>query len=115
MKKIRKMIPWLALALFITACESNVEEDDMMVEGCETEISYASVISPLIDSKCMPCHNGDGSNPTAPDLTTYNLVKAAAGRIRAATQSGAMPQGGSLTQGQKDAIKCWVDAGALNN
>ena len=82
---------------------------------CENTVSYSATIRPLIDVKCMPCHNGDGNEPFAPDLTTYPLVQSIAGLIKDVTQSRRMPKEGSLTDSEIAAIKCWVDNGSLNN
>lgn len=105
----------VGLALIMASCEYNVENDDVMIDPCETEVSYSTTIRPLIDSNCMPCHNGDGNTPFAPDLTSYNSVQGIAGLIKDVTQSGRMPKDGTLTESEKDAIKCWVDNGALDN
>ncbi|EAR02584.1 c-type cytochrome [Maribacter sp. HTCC2170] len=115
MKKIQLFITITALAFVLSSCEYNVENEDVVIDPCETEVSYGNVIRPLIDSNCMPCHNGDGNTPFAPDLTNYNSVQGIASLIKDVTQSGRMPKNGSLTEVEKDAIKCWVDQGALNN
>ena len=102
------------MALTLLSCEYNVENDEIQV-ACDTPVSYGTTIRPLIDVNCMPCHNGDGSEPFAPDLTTYNLVAGIAGLIKDVTQSRVMPKEGSLTNTEIAAIQCWVDEGALNN
>ena len=63
----------------------------------------------------MPCHNGDGSIPNAPNLTTYQGVESIAELVKDVTQSRRMPQDGTLTNAEIASIKCWVDNGALNN
>ena len=114
MKNI-KLFTIVTLALILASCEYNVENEDVVIDPCETVVSYGTTIRPLIDANCMPCHNGDGNTPFAPDLTTYNSVQGIAGLIKDVTQSGRMPKEGSLTEVEKDAIKCWVDNGALDN
>jgi SprB-like repeat protein len=76
-------------------------------------VSYAQSIEPIIMNNCAVtgCHNGS----QFPDLQSYENVKSNSARIKEFTQSGFMPQSGSLTQAQKDAIACWVDDGAKNN
>ena len=108
------LITFSAMALTLLSCEYNVENDEIQV-ACDTPVSYGTTIRPLIDVNCMPCHNGDGSEPFAPDLTTYNLVAGIAGLIKDVTQSRVMPKEGSLTNTEIAAIQCWVDEGALNN
>ena len=104
----------LLIGLLLLSCEYNVENDDIQTE-CDSPVSYNTTIRPLIDSNCMPCHNGNGNEPFAPDLTTYARVAGVAGLIKEVTQSRQMPKEGSLTNAQIAAIKCWVDEGALNN
>jgi hypothetical protein len=116
MKNIGLSFIIVTLALILSSCEYNVENEDLLViDPCEVEVSYSNTIRPLIDINCMPCHNGDGNTPFAPDLTNYNSVQGIAGLIKDVTQSGRMPKEGSLTEVEKDAIKCWVDNGALDN
>jgi hypothetical protein len=115
MKKKRVLAITVILGLFVLACEYNVENEDIVIGDCETAISYSTEIRPLMDANCMPCHNGDGNTPFAPDLTTYTVVEGIADLIKDVTQSGRMPKQGSLTTAQIEAIKCWVDNGALNN
>ena len=106
----------LSMALSVSSCEYNVENVDLQVDdSCETVVSYSNIIRPLIDTNCMPCHNGDGTEPDAPDLTTYASVESVSSLIRQVTQSGRMPKEGSLTNAEIAAIKCWVDNDALDN
>ena len=105
----------MAVAFVMSACEYHVENEDELIDPCETAVSYSDTIRPLIDSNCMPCHNGDGNTPFAPNLTNYNLVQGIAGLIKDVTLSGRMPKEGSLTGAEIDAIECWVDNGALDN
>ncbi|MCJ7467484.1 MAG: cytochrome c [Maribacter sp.] len=115
MKKIGT-IGLVLVLIVLYSCEYNVENETPLVDNlCENVVSYSVTIRPLIDGKCMPCHNGDGSEPFAPDLTTYPLVESIAGLIKDVTQSRRMPKVGSLSDSEIAAIKCWVDNGALNN
>ncbi|WP_411029579.1 c-type cytochrome [Spongiimicrobium sp. 3-5] len=102
--------------ILLASCEYNVENEEVIVPtGCQPEVSYETTIRPLINDNCMPCHNGDGSEPFAPDLTTYNAVENIAGTVKQVTQARTMPIGSTLTQDQINAIGCWVDNGAPNN
>lgn len=110
------MIGMTVMLTVMSSCEYNVENEAALVDvSCETVVSYSATIRPLINAKCMPCHNGDGNEPFAPDLTTYPLVEGIAGLIKEVTQSRRMPKEGSLAESEIMAIKCWVDNGALNN
>lgn len=106
----------LSLAMLLASCEYNVENEDIPVDGvCNTEVSYNTAIRPLINANCMPCHNGDGTEPFAPDLTTFNAVEGLADLVKEVTQTRRMPIGGSLTDAEINAIACWVDNAAPNN
>lgn len=80
--------------------------------------TFAANVMPIIQSRCAipSCHAAGSSNgPGA--LTTYAQISAAKNAIiAAAVNSNAMPaSGGPLTAAQKLTIKCWVNAGGLNN
>jgi hypothetical protein len=47
--------------------------------------------------------------------TSYSEISSAKTSIRSAVASGRMPQTGSLSTSQKNAILCWIDSGAPNN
>ncbi len=105
------------MAVALASCEYNYEEEtvDGGVNNCDIVVSYTDFIRPLIDNNCMPCHNGDGNEPFAPDLRTFNGVKGIAELVKEVTLSRRMPKDGSLTNEQIASIGCWVDQGALNN
>jgi hypothetical protein len=77
---------------------------------------YAANVAPLIQANCntASCHalgsmNGPGG------LTTYASVKNSAASIRTSIVSGSMPKNSSLSTEQRNAIVCWIDAGANND
>jgi len=79
-------------------------------------ISFAGNVNPIISTKCATnsgCHGEGSANGPGP-LTSYELIKAAAGSIRSAVVAGRMPKNGSLTNAQIATIKCWVDNGTPN-
>tara|TARA_R100000789_G_scaffold93216_1_gene92244 strand:- start:427 stop:783 length:357 start_codon:yes stop_codon:yes gene_type:complete len=105
----------LLISVFFTSCLTNVEEsiiDELPDEDPCATITYNVHVKPIIDANCVQCH-GTGGN--FPNLTTYNGTSANAGIVKAETVSRRMPQGGSLTSAEIEAISCWVDSGALNN
>lgn len=102
------------LAFQMMSCEYHVENEDLQSGLCN-QVSYSVDISPLIANNCMPCHNGDGSNPEAPNLTSYASVASMSGLIKEVTQTRRMPKNGTITNAQIEAIRCWVDNGAMNN
>lgn len=116
MDRLRLFWTLLLIMLVLSSCEYNVENEEVFVDDlCITTVSYSATIRPLIDNNCMPCHNGDGNESLAPNLTTYEGVESVSLLVKALTQSRAMPKEGSITNAEIAAIKCWVDNGALNN
>lgn len=78
--------------------------------------SYSLNVDPIIQGFCNTagCHTNGSVNGPGP-LTNYTQVAAAKSEIRAAIQSGLMPQNTTLTTSQKNSIICWIDSGAPNN
>jgi hypothetical protein len=74
--------------------------------NCNGTPLFTSAVLPIIQSNCVSCHSS---------YNTYAGVKASVSAIRSEVVSGNMPKGGSLTTDQKNAIVCWIDAGAPNN
>jgi hypothetical protein len=85
---------------------------------CDGVVSkYAVDVQPIISTSCLlgsNCHSA-GSTNAGGELTDYTKVFNKRGQIRAAVNSGIMPQTGTLTEAQKKKIISWIDAGALNN
>jgi hypothetical protein len=78
--------------------------------------SFAADVLPTFQSICTNtnCHNTGSTNGPG-ELSTYTQIFNARSLIRAAVASGFMPKNNTLTAAQKNAILCWVDAGAANN
>lgn len=76
-------------------------------------ISFAADIQPIIASSCAinDCHNGN----QFPDFRVFKNIHDNAANIKKLTGDRTMPDEGSLTQAQIDAIACWVDDGAIQN
>lgn len=111
MKKILIILP--ALVIIINACsKENVE----YIPDCSITKTFAADANPLIQTYCATsgCH-ASGSNNGHGALTTYTEIYNARSSVRAAVADGSMPQNGSLTNEQKDAVLCWIDSGAPNN
>lgn len=112
MKKI--IIIVFGFGVLLLACSKNNVD---YTADCSTAKSYATDVSPVIQSFCATnsgCHaSGSMHGPGA--LTTYAQVYSARAAIRTAVANGSMPQNGSLSNAQKNAIICWIDNGAANN
>ncbi len=84
--------------------------------------SYAWINANVSTPKCVMCHSG-GSPAAGYDVSTYTgtllfVTKFNSGvsRFYLAPLQGTMPLGGTnLTSLQLNAIKTWIDSGALNN
>lgn len=76
-------------------------------------VSFAADIQPIITNSCAinDCHNGN----QFPDFRVFKNIHDNAANIKKLTGDGTMPDEGSLTQAQIDAIACWVDDGAIQN
>lgn len=98
----------------VCSCEEHVINDgsEEVVEIlCNPDTSFSTEIEPIIQANCVRCHNG--SQP--PNLTSYSRISSNANSIQAAVVSRRMPLGGSLSNEEIEAIKCWVDNGAQDN
>jgi len=120
MKKAIVLI--ITAASIIMACSKSKDTSnneggntlDCSTVGAKT---FATDVSPIIQSKCATdgnCH-GSGSINGPGALLTYSAIFNARANIRAAVASGEMPLTGSLTTAQKNSILCWIDNGAPNN
>ena len=108
------MITVSGIAVLLLACGKGKVN---YTPDCSTAKSYATDVSPIIQSNCATnsgCHaSGSSQGPGA--LATYSQVYAAKTSIRTAVANGSMPQNSSLSNDQKNAILCWIDSGAANN
>ena len=102
--------------ILISSCSKSSDSPGQNVT-CSSTKTFSADANPVIQATCAispGCHAvGSISGPGA--LTNYTQVFNARSAIRAAVASGTMPQGGSLTTAQKQAILCWIDSGAPNN
>jgi peroxiredoxin len=86
------------------------------------EISYADTIAPILEAKCVACHQEGGIAPFAMD--SYQKVKGFAPMIREAVRTDRMPpwdadphvgkfkDDKSLTRQEAQTLVHWVEAGA---
>jgi hypothetical protein len=78
--------------------------------------SFSADVNPIVQNFCNTagCHNAGSTNGPG-QITNYTEVFNNRVAIRAAIQSGTMPQGSTLTTAQKNSFLCWIDSGAPNN
>lgn len=81
-----------------------------------TNKAFAADVNPIIQSRCAiaGCHSAGSTNSGGP-FTNYTEIFNKRSNIRSEVSSGRMPQGSTLTTGQKNSIICWIDSGAPNN
>lgn len=103
-----------AIALLFHSCEKSNVTYTPDCSGAAK--SFASDVAPLVKSYCATngCHTtGSTKGPGA--LETYSQIYNNRTKIRSAVANGTMPENTSLSNTQKNAILCWIDAGAPNN
>jgi uncharacterized membrane protein len=106
------------LLLVSLSCEKRVGKLPPALTACDTT-KYSNVIKPILDNKCISCHNDSPGSEGGFPLTNYGQVKekADAGKIKARVIDQLptpMPPSGSpgLTQQERDQINCWLGNGA---
>lgn len=107
----------LSLTTMILSCSKSGSRSSNFTPDCSTSKSFATDVLPVIQSTCATntsCH-ASGSIEGVGALTNYSQVFTSRFSIRDAISSGRMPKTGSLSNAQKSAIICWIDAGASNN
>ncbi len=94
----------------------------MMTASCDTaNVSYASVVKPILDNNCVGCHSGSAATAGVNLSSADNISRVVSrNRVfpRVLTSSGGasqMPPGGRLSQCEIDKITAWVNQGARNN
>lgn len=103
---MKKILAVLMLSIGLWTSCSKYSTTDTYTPSCNGVVkSYHTDVAPLIQSACGNCHN----------FGSYSSLYASRNSVRNMIVTGQMPQGGSLSTAQKDAIVCWIDSGALNN
>lgn len=88
--------------------------------------SYQKDIAPILQERCVSCHQKDGLAPWA--MNSYDMVRGWAPMIREVIMSKRMPPGqidpefnhlfedvAQLTIGEQQTLVNWIDAGAVNS
>jgi hypothetical protein len=107
-----------ALFLWIIALSSCKKKNEYKNLECgSVNSSYSAVIQPIITANCTSagCHDARSANG---NLTTYEGLML---RVNNGTLSKRvlyikdMPKNGTLSKEERNAIKCWLDAGSQRN
>lgn len=89
-------------------------------EGCTTTTYFTVDIKPILDAKCVTCHNSTPSYMNGGDFSTFDLFKAKVedGSVtdRVFNKRDMAPVGfDQLTEAEKAKLRCWINQGAPNN
>ncbi|MBY0476390.1 MAG: hypothetical protein K2Q24_02000 [Chitinophagaceae bacterium] len=99
-------------AILLHACKKDQPKPD---PTCST--SFSATVSVIVQTNCAysgGCH-GSGSTNAGGPFTSYALIAAKKDIIKGQVEAGIMPQGASLTAGDKAALIAWINCGAPNN
>jgi hypothetical protein len=116
MKKLLLAVVIVATTI-TTSCNKKDAPNTTTVDCATTPAKFSADAAPIIATRCASspgCH-GTGSSNSGGVLVSYTQINSKKIAIRTSILNGSMPQGSSLTDAQKKAIVCWIDAGALNN
>lgn len=113
-----------ALALLVAALSwqgcGGDDDDDKNSGGpacniSNADLSYNLNIKGIIDQQCLSCHvTGSGVVGAVGDFSTYEGLKTYLDNGKVLTEvviDKTMPQGGGMSQAQRDSINCWIKAG----
>jgi hypothetical protein len=125
MKKLFQFSLPLIVSLFLTSCYYNSVYEEVEDSGPVDDISYQADILPLW-GQCVGCHNGS-EPPNLEDMVSYNellngyvvpgdanasiLYKSLLGIDGVSL----MPPGSQWPDTKINAVKDWINQGALNN
>jgi|CXWJ01.1.fsa_nt_gi hypothetical protein len=110
----------LILCVFIvlfSSCYYDVEEELYpQKNNCDlSDIKYSTKIKSIVLKSCAlsGCHIAGAQQP---DLSDYNKLNANVSRVNArAVVSKTMPPSGPMNACDIEALKAWIDGGAINN
>jgi len=103
----------IATALSWQSCKKDDPKSDCNIPNAN--LSYTLNIKSIIDQQCISCHlTGSGVAGAVGDYSTYEGIKTYLDNDKVLDRVVVrkdMPQGGGMSQGQRDSINCWIDAG----
>ncbi|MFN0213502.1 MAG: hypothetical protein ACKVT2_04545 [Saprospiraceae bacterium] len=112
-----KLVTATALFVLITATFSwqgckKEEPKDPECNLPNATLSYTLNIKHIIDQQCLGCHGGIGPGPD--NYSTYEGIKPHLDEghvLERVVIEKSMPEGGGMSQAQRDSINCWIAAG----
>ena len=99
----------------LNSCTNNNKET-LLGSICDTtDTKFATVVNPVITSKCISCHS-DASQSGGINLEGYDNVKANYVALLSTMKDGSMPKGSDrIDDCIITKIQTWVNRGAQNN
>lgn len=111
-----------ALLYVFSSCTSRNEEEIFADINCDTEnVTYSGFVLPLLESRCISCHNsqlpsGNVNLENYENLVTFVENGRFLGAIRHEPGFSNMPQGqAQLSSCQIESIEAWIAEGFPNN
>jgi hypothetical protein len=91
---------------FMSGCKKDSSSNSYTPDCSGGTKSWNADVKPVMEAGCVSCHGS---------YSTYSAVYASRSSIRSKIADGSMPEGSSLSTGDKDIVVCWIDNGAPNN
>lgn len=123
---LKNLISLIVVTLLMFSCSGS--DDDPITPNSNipdpnpnnsTNITYNSHIKTIMSGNCTSCHGNPTTSSAPMSLTTYSEVKNAVetrGLIeRINNANNPMPQGGLMSQTNRDLVQQWKDQGFLEN
>ena len=124
MKSLKFLMMIFAGGILVTSCYYDNEEDlypNANVPCDSTSVSYKNDVDPILQSKCVNCHNAnnpgggyqfDSYSETKKSVDNSRLL----GTIQFEAGYSPMPKGGNIMPiCELGTFRNWVSEGALNN
>jgi len=117
--KLKNITSVSVLMLFVIGISwQGCKKDDPAGPECtlsNPDLSYTKNIKAILDQQCISCHvPGSGVAGAVGDFRTFEGIKTYLdnGKVldRVVVKKD-MPQGGVMSQAQRDSINCWIAAG----
>jgi mono/diheme cytochrome c family protein len=116
---MKKLILLLPIAVFFSTCTFDKGEVPVKDSNtCDSTISYAEDIAPLVTNYCISCHVSGGTGTG--DFSDYAGLKIAVDNgslMNRVVDLKDMPQAGSptLSDAERKLVSCWIKQGAPDN
>ena len=116
-------VPGIMTLLLFTVAGCYADKEELLYPGsvqainCSTtSAQFTADVQPIISGKCAisGCHDASAAGGVI--FLNYLQISSQKDRIQArAVVQKSMPSSGALLPAEIAKIKCWIDAGALNN